>query len=190
MTPFEYVITLESFVYALALAHLLSGAGRLLLARERVRFSGLQTLVMVNAAVTVFVDWLSAWPERGATEWDFPDIAILFVYAMANYFLCAAATPEAVAGEPLDLRAFYWSHRRLFYVLYALLNAIGIVASRPLLKTSNPALFATYTLWALPYFLPSALAILVKAPWAQWVSGFGLLALSLGWGLVFTSALR
>lgn len=190
MSAFDYVILLESFVYGLALAHLLSRASGLLLARERVRFSGLQLLMMINAVLTVFIDWLSAWPSRGAKEWDFATVGIWFVFALLNFFLCAAAAPEVASGERVDLEAFYWSQARLFYGIYALLEVLSIPASATLLKTSNSALFASYALSVAPFLVPPALAILVKARWAQWVSGVGLMAMSIGWGMWFSSALR
>ena len=146
MSAFDYVILLVSFVYGLALAHLLSRASGLLLARERVRFSGLQMLMMINAVLTVFIDWLSAWPVRGAKEWDFATVGIWFVFSLLNFFLCAAAAPEVSAGERVDLEAFYWKHARLFYGIFAVLEVVSIASSAALLKTSNAALFASYAL--------------------------------------------
>jgi hypothetical protein len=187
---FDYVITLESFVYALALAHLLSRASGLLLARDRVRFSGLQTLMMVNAVLTVLINWLAAWPSRGAKEWDLSTIAIWFACALTNFFLCAAAAPEVAPGERVDLDAFYWTQQRLFYGIYVLLAAVGVAGGLPLLKTSNPALFTQYTLSGLPFFAPPLLALLVKARWAHWLSGVGLFLILIGWAVLFTPPLR
>jgi len=44
MTAFEHVTTLFSFVYALALTHLLARIAELVVARDRAKFSGLLTL--------------------------------------------------------------------------------------------------------------------------------------------------
>jgi len=190
VTPFEYIILLASFLYALALAHLSSGVGRLLLARERVKFSGLQALVVLNAMVAVFVNWLSAWPDRGVKEWDLLDAALWFVFSLLNYFLCVAATPDAPAGEPIDLDAFYFSHRGLFYGVLVLLTIEGVAAGRASLKSAQPGLFWAFAVTALPYFAPPALALLVKARWAQWVSGVGLLVIQVAWAVAFERVLR
>lgn len=61
MSVFEHVTALLSFVYALALTHLLSRIAELVVVRERVRFSGLLALGMVNAILLVFANWLSLW---------------------------------------------------------------------------------------------------------------------------------
>lgn len=64
MTAFEHVTALLSFVYALALTHLLARIAELIVARDRVKFSGLLTLGMVNAILLVFANWLSLWDLR------------------------------------------------------------------------------------------------------------------------------
>ncbi len=64
MSAFEHVTALLSFVYALALTHLLARVAELIVARERVKFSGLLALGMVNAVLLVFVNWLALWDLR------------------------------------------------------------------------------------------------------------------------------
>src|SRR5262245_37725710 len=45
---FQHVTVLVSFIFAIALTHVFSSASQLLLARDRVRFSALLTVSMVN----------------------------------------------------------------------------------------------------------------------------------------------
>lgn len=56
MDKFDFVLILLSFVFAMAMAHLLAGVGGLVSARERVRFSPLLALAISNALLQVFVD--------------------------------------------------------------------------------------------------------------------------------------
>ena len=70
MTAFEHVTALLSFVYALALTHLLARIAELIVARERVKFSGLLALGMANAILLVFADWLSLWDLRSIKSRD------------------------------------------------------------------------------------------------------------------------
>jgi hypothetical protein len=65
MGAFDHVLVLLSFVYALALTHLLSRIGALLLQRQRVHFSGLLAVCMTVAILMVFANWLSLWDLRG-----------------------------------------------------------------------------------------------------------------------------
>jgi hypothetical protein len=94
MRPFDHVLILYSFVFALALTHLLSRVGSLMLARKRVRLSGLQAFMVVNAIVLVFVNWLALWFVHDIPEWNLFSIAIYFLFALCSYFFCAAAIPR------------------------------------------------------------------------------------------------
>ena len=189
MTPFDYVLTLLSLVYALALAHILSRAGAFVLARARVRFSGLQTLAMVNAVLQVFSTWLYSWNLHALSDWDLASVAIAFVYAITVYFVCAAAAPDVGEG-PLDLEVFYQRNYRIFYGIVALYLTAALLANLVLLKSAKSGVFLEYELTALPFFAPCALAIALRNRWAQWVSGLALLALSVGWLVLFARDLR
>jgi hypothetical protein len=61
---FEHVTILLSFVYAVALTHLLSSATELLIAGKRVRFSGLYAVWVLN----VLQPWLWRDGERISSE--------------------------------------------------------------------------------------------------------------------------
>ena len=141
MGAFDHIVLLLSFVFALALTHLLSRVGALLLARKRVRFSGLQALVIVNAVAQVYLNWLTLWADRGVRSWDLLDITLLFAFSLANYFVCAAAAPEGEPEGQIDMRAFYWENRRLFYGLVALLMITAIAGNLTYFKTGDQGLF-------------------------------------------------
>lgn len=189
MQPFEHVLTLYSFVFALALTHLLSRVGSLMLARKRVRFSGLQAFMVVNAIVLVFVNWLALWFVHDIQEWDLFSIAIYFLFALCSYFFCAAAAPEVPFEGTIDLEEFYWENYRLFYGLIALQTVVAMLTSIPLLK-SHWSLFLWTNIDSLPFFLPLLLAVLVRARAAQWMSATGFSALSLWWLITFNSSLK
>jgi hypothetical protein len=176
MGKFDFILLLLSFVYALALAHLLSRLGALVLARERVSFSGLLTVAILNAVAQVYVDWLSMWDYRGLKEWDLTTITLFFTSAVLVYFICVAAAPEAPADRPIDMEAFYWKNRRLYYGLFLLLLVNFVACSWAFLKTPNPALALEEGVSNLPAFLVCLLAFFVSARWAQWVGGIALLA--------------
>src|SRR5438876_8064485 len=94
MTAFEHVTALLSFVYALGLTHLLVRVAELIVARERVRFSGLLALAMANAILLVFADWLSLWDLRSIKSWDLASIAIQLLFALSLYLICALVGPK------------------------------------------------------------------------------------------------
>ena len=161
----------------------------MLLARERVRFSGLLTLAIFNAVVQVFVDWLSVWDYRSIQQWDLLQIISLFSVPVGVYFVCAVSVPETEGGAPIDMDAFYWKNRRLYYSLWFVLLFFYLGACLPLAR-SNPQLALQEALANVPFFAPILLALSVNARWAQWVAGVGLLILCRLWPIAFSSMLH
>ena len=189
MESFDFVLILLSFVYALALGHLLSRVGLMLVARKRVRFSGLLTLVMLKAVIEVYIDWLAMWDYRGVASWDLYTITLFFVASVVLYLMCAAVSPEAPEDKAIDMEAFYWSNYRLFYGLYVLLLLVFVAMSLVYLQTPTPWLALQVALGNLPYLLICLFAIFVPARWAQWTAGKTMLLLTVAWPVVFSSAI-
>jgi hypothetical protein len=183
MSAFEHVLILLSFVYALALTHLLSRMIALYVARTRVVFSGLLTIAMVNSITIVFCSWLALWPFRSIKDWDLYDIVVQFFYSVCVYFLCALAAPELPHEGTVDLENYYWRHRQSFYGVYLLTALAGIAGNFSYLKTSATYEFLAWNIASVIVVLPALLAIAVKARWAQWSAGLLLTAMWIATGL-------
>jgi len=61
---FQHVTVLISFIFALALTHVLSSASNLILQRDRVGFSGLLSMTMLNAVLGIINN------APGLADWD------------------------------------------------------------------------------------------------------------------------
>jgi hypothetical protein len=175
MHVFDFVVVLVSFIYALALTHLLSRIGSLLLA-ERIKLSALGMLTAVNAVWTVFFCWLGLWSLNTMPVWDIASIMAQFAMAISLYFICIFAAPEA--GETADPEAFFWAQHRRFYWAYIVANTIGIACNVIYLKSSDPSLFLKWNIASLPLYVPCILALTMRARWAQWVAGISLLLIT------------
>ena len=105
MGSFDFVLVLLSFVYALALGHVLSRVGGLLIGRDRVRFSGLLALAIVNAVAQVYVDWLAMWDFRSLAEWDLLTVTLFFLSSLLLFLMCAAVAPEPPAPATTGRRS-------------------------------------------------------------------------------------
>ncbi|MBV9331361.1 MAG: hypothetical protein JOZ55_07395 [Alphaproteobacteria bacterium] len=189
MSAFDHVILLLSFVYALALTHLLSRIGALLNARERVRFSGLQALAMLNAIGFVYANWLAIWDMRSVTQWDLLNITTNFALAVIQYFLCSSAAPEIGDEGAIDLEAFYFRNRQLFYGQLLLLLAMALLSNVAFLKASNPSLFFKENLATLAFMPAVILPLVLASRWAQWVAGIAIFAILIVFMVVFTGTL-
>ncbi len=114
MSAFEHVTALWSFVYALALTHLLARIAELIVARDRVRFSGLLALGMANAILLVFADWLSLWDLRSIKSWDLASVTIQLLVAISVFLICALVGPRAPDEGEIDLEDFLLAPAALF----------------------------------------------------------------------------
>lgn len=178
MNAFEHVSLLLSFVYALALTHLLSRIGVLLTVRKRTKFSGLLALMMFNCILLVFFNWLALWDLRTLRAWDISTITVQFAQGIVLFGLCSLAAPEVTdEGTEIDLEGFYWEQRPLFYSLFIVGVTLALLANTAFLKTANAALFLKQNSLVIFMMLPGVLALFVRARWAQWAAGVGALLL-------------
>ena len=189
MTAFEHVTALFSFVYALALTHLLARIAELVVARDRVRFSGLLTLGMVNAILLVFANWLSLWDLRSIKIWDLASITVQFLFAINVFLICVLVGPKAHDEGPIDLEDFYWRQRPYFYGALLACALLSLFANLDYLKTANAVLFVKQNLTVLPMLIPTVLALISRRRWVQWAAGLCYLAMLLAYTIMFCSTL-
>ncbi len=189
MSAFEHVTALLPFVYALALTHLLARIGELVVVRERVRFSGLLALGMVNAIVLVFVNWLALWDLRTVTSWDLASVAIQFLFAVAVYAICVLVGPKAAEGGPIDLEEFFWRQRPYIYGTALIMLVLALLANLDFLKTPNTALFIKENVATLAIMFPVLAALISRNRVGQWVAGLVFLALLIAFAVLFSSHL-
>jgi hypothetical protein len=189
MSAFEHVTALLSFVYALALTHLLARIAELVVARERVKFSGLLALAMVNAVLMVFVNWLSIWDLRSVTSWDIASIAIQFLFAISVYVICALVGPKAPEEGAIDLEDFFWRQRPYFYGATVISLVLALLANLDFLKTPNTALLVKENLGTLALMLPATLGLISRNRTAQLTAGISFLVLIIGFAIMFSGQL-
>ena len=189
MSAFEHVTALLSFVYALALTHLLARIAELIVARERVRFSGLLALGMVNAVLMVFVNWLSLWDLRSVTNWDLASIAIQFLFAVSVYVICALVGPKMPDDGTIDLEDFFRRQRTYFYGAIIVCLVLALLANRDFLKTPNAALFVKENLGTIALLIPAAFGLISRNRVVQWAAGVCVLVMIIGFAIMFSSTL-
>lgn len=137
MTPFEYILPLISVIVGLAVADLAVSLHRLLRARRRVRWDWLPLATALLAALALLEVW---WIFYASQEADFFTTLGGFLPLAAQlvllFLLNAAALPDAVPTEGVDLRAFYDANGSYFWTLYAVyvafvitIKVVGIVST-------------------------------------------------------------
>lgn len=120
MSTFDIVVALLSFVYALALAHLLQGLAELIQARDRVRWSIVHASWMLMALIVLVNNWLSIIPLQKA-DWTTPVILMMFGLSALQYFTCSLLMPPIPEHGSIDLHAFQHENGWTFILPYVLM---------------------------------------------------------------------
>ena len=174
---FQHVTVLVSFIFAIALTHVFSSASTLILERERVRFSWLLTVSMLNAALGVIVNWLGLWELQNLKNWSLPEILLQLGWVIPNYF------------RPLDMRAYFERQRRVIFsatlALWAMFTIVNYV-DRHNFEGWKPNDWIGAELYSLPLGICAVLAGWGKPRWLQWVGVAGMLAQNLGFFIFYT----
>ena len=186
---FQHVTVLVSFIFAIALTHIFSSASQLLLARDRVRFSALLAVSMVNAAFGVTINWLSLWELQNLKHWSLGEILLQLGWVVPNYFACALVAMPVGENGPLDMAAFFERQRRIIFSATLALSMMGGLATFIDLNNtvgSEPNDWIGAELPALVLGVFAALSGWARPRWLQWVGVGGMLAQSVSFFMFYT----
>ncbi len=178
---FEHVTLLLSFVYAVALTHLLSSATELLIARKRVRLSGLYVAWLVSALLLLLVNWMALWGLVALKRWTVAEVLIQFLTAAVQYFACSTfRIAEARDDGLIDLPAIFKERRPLICGFFLALAVIGSFVNwwdRNNMAGLNPDDWIAEDLAIVPMGIALIIAGWVRPKWIQWLAAalvFGL----------------
>jgi hypothetical protein len=178
---FEYVTLLLSFVYALALTHLLSSTADLLLARDRVRFSGLQALWMTIALLNLLTNWISYWGLSAVKQWSVGEIAMQFTLAIIQYFTCSLVAPRPNPNGEIDMPAFFARQRPVIFGAFLALLTFALAENyidRNHMAGLSSNAWIGEDILILPMYGPVLIGWFAKRVWLQWAGGLAFLAVS------------
>jgi hypothetical protein len=175
---FEHVTILLSFVFAIALTHLLTSTTELIWARERVRFSWLQALWALNALLGLLIGWIGMFYLSSAqAHWDMAEIVINFSGAIVQYFSCSLISIRPKEEGIIDMPAFFERQRPAIMTAFVAMMAVGMFENwwdRDLLTGSNNWLLQELLVMPMVVF---CLAGFARARWLQGLGGIGLAAM-------------
>lgn len=177
----ENVSVLLSFVYAIALTHLLTSATELIWARERVRFSGLLVIWMVIPALALVINWLSFGELSGLKHLGIAEALIQFAAAISQYFTCSLISIRPKEEAVIDLPAFFEQQRRILMAAYIALCAVAMIINyRDARFTTGltPNSWIAENAGVVAMIVTVAFAGWAKPLWLQWVAAIGMLGLT------------
>ena len=107
MDAFSYLSVLLSIILGLAMTQILTAAGRMIRARERVTpyappiiWAGLLLVIDVQM-------WWSMFGYRTRTRWGFLEFLVILIQTIMAYMLAAVVLPEEIPAEGVRLRDYY-----------------------------------------------------------------------------------
>ena len=106
----EYVLSLMAIISGLAITDLVASLHRLLRARQRVQWDWLTMVVAAFTGMTLVASWFISWrvievQDYNPTFWRF--FFLTLGQLVPLYLAAAAALPDEVPAEGLDLKRFY-----------------------------------------------------------------------------------
>jgi hypothetical protein len=183
MAAFEHVISLLSFVYALAIAHLLTTTARIIGLWERVRFSWLHAYWMLNALIVLVVDWISFWDMHSVPSWTISAIAVVLVQAFVDYMQAALVCPEIPEEGGIDLAAFHETRSRRYIGAFAVTIASALVLNSYFGGSYNVAEYLAQNFAVIPLLAVALTAAIFRSRWVQAATPFLLIGI---WIYYFT----
>lgn len=130
MHPYTFLLPLVSVLVGLAVTDVAKSLHVLVRARRRVRWDPLPLAASFVAVLTTFNLWWrfasSGDPTPYLTLGGFLPLA---AQLLVLFLLNAAALPDEVPADGLDLRAFYESNARVFWTLFAV-HVVLLMATR------------------------------------------------------------
>lgn len=165
MRAFDFVITLYSFVYALAVAQILSTVGDMIRAGKRLRFSWINAGWMLNVLLAIVAWWLSLWDLRTEQRWGMAIVLVFFGVACLLYVLARMVSAPIPIKGPIDLQAYHREEGRKYAALFAVECAVTIGTVFLYGSASQNWLASN---WAtVPTLLASAVAAVTSNRWFQ-----------------------
>ncbi len=153
MSAFDYLSVLISIILGLGITQVLSGFGRLLNVRSRVRWYGPAVAWGVLLLLIHVQTWWAMFQLRTRPTWTLPVFLFVLLLPILLYLMAALALPDAGGTEPIDMKASYYAHAGWFFGI-----AMAVIVSsmlRPLVLGSTFRFDADHAFQAL-FFLGSA----------------------------------
>ncbi len=127
MSAFDYLSVLISIILGLGITQILSGFGRLLNVRSRVRWYGPAVAWGILLLLIHVQTWWAMFQLRRQADWTLPVFLFVLLLPILLYLMAALALPDAGGTEPIDMRASYHAHAGWFFGLALLVIATSML---------------------------------------------------------------
>jgi hypothetical protein len=150
MTPFEYVSVLISIVLGLGITQIVTGIADIIHRWEKAKLYWPHLFWIVLVFFLHLQEWWLLFELRTVTEWRIPTFFLTILYPI-NLFILARVLFPGDQSET-DLRTFYHSNYRKFFLLVAVLAFISFIDNIfihnfPLSDSAVPIILMAFMIW-------------------------------------------
>jgi hypothetical protein len=185
VSPFEFIILFFSFIYTLALTHLLFAWTRMVRHRRQLVLSWPHLLWMFVALAHLSVNWLSLWDFRSGASLSLLTIASGFVLVIINYGLCALVSPDFEGGETYDMIRFHQCEGPTYVSAMLALVVTSITVNLLAGTALDMNNWWEENYLVATFLIPLMLALFVKRRWAQLLAPTALLAGAFAYAIIY-----
>ena len=168
MRPYEFIIAFLSFIYALALTHLLLAAARMIRHRRRIKFSGPHILWTIVALLSLGGNWLTLWDFHKQETISLGTIGLGLFFAILNYIVCALVSPDFEDEADYDLQRFHEREGPTYIGARLVLGVTSLVVNLAAAAELGIASWAKQNIGVILILLLCTLALIVRRGWVQW----------------------
>jgi hypothetical protein len=189
MHAFDFIMLFFSFIYALALTHLLLAVNAMIRYRRRIKFSLAHAIWMFNALLAVSINWISLWDFHDLQTISLAAIVGGFVLGIAQYLVCSLVSPDFKEERDFDLRLFQNEQRSSYLAAFLVLIAvsIGVNVGGSMLGMQK---WMTENALVLPMLAAVAVPLFVRNRWVQIAGGVAFAGLNIAYLLVYYPVLH
>lgn len=184
MKAFDFVLLFFSFVYALALTHLLVAIARMIRHRRSVIFSLPHALWMIAALNFVIGNWVSLWDFHKMTKVTAAVIAAEFAFSILVYLVCALVSPDFNDREVNDLRAFH-DRQGATYMTAALVTVAVAIPLNFAAGGIGIQNWANENVLVVAMLAPAIVPLVWRTYWIQVVSPLIMVSLNIAYMLLY-----
>jgi hypothetical protein len=190
LKPFDFIILFLSFIYTLGLTHILFAATRMIRRRRSITFSWPHALWMTATLGMMFGNWLSLWDFHAQEIMPLVTVAGGFVLVVLQYAVCALVTPDLETEGDYDLRRFHAVEGRTYVLAFLVVMTASLALNAAAGTGAGLQNWANQNWIVLPMIAAIALALLVKARWAQVLAPLVMVALMVAFPLLYYPVLK
>lgn len=190
MNPFEFIILFFSFIYTLALTHLLFAWTRMIRHRRQLTFSLPHLLWMLVALGNLCANWISLWDFRTGGSLSLGLVGIGFLFVIVNYFVCALVSPDFEGGETYDMARFHQCEGPTYIGATLVLIVASIVSNFLAGAVSGISQWSSENNLVITFVIPPLLALAIRRYWLQVLAPLLLLTGIVAYSVIYYPLLR